>query len=146
MLHVSSNVCAQIVNTSFNDRGKPILRALSCSGALSTAPLCRTDGCNVMARMTFGTGTARHCVGTILHRRIRLHTHTGGSTPCALKWSKVRHSPRPTMRCNRPCSAHTIVRALAHLDTAPGMDFVLVEAWLFSSAKPVASDTLLSAS
>ena len=46
----------------------------------------------------------------------------------------------------QPCSAHTIVRALAHLDNAPGMDFVLVEAWLFSSAKPVASDTLLSAS
>ena len=62
---VSSNVCAQIVNTSFNDRGKPILRALSCSGALSTASLCRSDGCNVMARMTFGTGTARHCVGTV---------------------------------------------------------------------------------
>jgi hypothetical protein len=41
------------------------------------------------------------------------------------------------------------VRALAHLDDAPEMDFVLVEAWLFSSAKPVASNTavtLLSAS
>jgi hypothetical protein len=45
------------------------------------------------------------------------------------------------MRYSLPLSAHTIVRALAHLDGAAEMDFVLVEAWLFS--RPSAATTIV---